>query len=86
MVEYSIPALPAPPGEKDRPFVDVSRVFDYTTPYDRVKNPRGNPHGIKLPNSTAQKSPTESDHEYESRIGSIVTLQMYPKLRSTRYA
>lgn len=65
--------------------IHADRVYAYCKP-DSKANPKGNPHGITLPESVAQRVPGESPDEYERRIGNAMTLAMYPKLQSTRYA
>ena len=65
--------------------IQADRVYAYCKPVGR-DNPKGNSHGITLPESIAQRVPGESPDEYERRIGNAVTLAMYPHLRSTRYA
>jgi hypothetical protein len=55
----------------------LDRVYAYASPQDPRSNPKGNPHGIKLPDSVAQRVIGETPVEYEKRISDEITAAMY---------
>ncbi len=65
----------------DENFILVERVHAYTRPHSG-RNPKGNPHGITLPESIARRRPGESAERYEKRIFDETTFMQYPQLRS----
>lgn len=81
LVQYSAPALPSPDNAHDNA-TKAERIHAYTMPYDKVKNIKGNPHGVRLPDSVAQRQIGESVEWYEKRIATEVTYAMYPWLRN----
>lgn len=80
LVEYNTPALEGPNSTQDN-LTLAERVYSYAFPQDPKKNPKGNPHGVKLPESAAQRVPGESAYDYEKRIAAEITFAMYPQLR-----
>jgi hypothetical protein len=82
LVEFNTPALPAPNNHDAFDNVElVDRVYAYTKPLSPIKNPKGNPHYIKLAENIAQRQGGESAQDYERRIASEVTFAMYPRMR-----
>ena len=81
MVEYSTPALPGPNNAHEN-IATADRIYSYAFPQDKIKNPKGNPHGIKLMENTAQRNVGESINQYETRIANEITLSLYPMLRA----
>lgn len=80
MVDYGTPALTGP-NQTQENLTKADRVYSYTMPHDVKKNPKGNPHGVKLPESVASRVPGESVDDYEKRIATEVTFAMYPHMR-----
>lgn len=80
LVEYNAPRLTGPSSTQEN-LAMAERVYAYTMPQDSKKNPKGNPHGVKLPESAAGRVPGESPLDYERRIASEVTFAMYPHMR-----
>lgn len=75
LLNESAPRLPYPDDESA---TLVERVYAYTRPAS-ARNPKGNPHQIKLPESIALRRQGESAERYEKRIASAVTFAMHPK-------
>lgn len=71
--------LSSPQGDEN--LSKVERVKAYTLPYDKTKNPKGNTHGIRLPDSIADRKMGELADQYEKRIADEITFAMYPNMR-----
>jgi hypothetical protein len=69
-----------PYNAKPHDYDQADRILAYCTPYHSTKNPRGNPHGIFLPDSLTSQRYSESVDDYEVRIGNAMTAAMYPNL------
>ena len=59
----------------------AERVYAYAQPQS-ARNQQGNPHGITLPESIAQRRPGEPADVYEKRIADEITFSLCPKMRS----
>ena len=78
LLNESAPRLPSANGENS---AQAESIYAYTRP-QTVRNPRGNPHGITLPESIASRRQGESAERYEKRIADEVTFARYRKTRS----
>lgn len=84
LVQYNEPMLEGPGGSREDT-ARLDRIFAYTLPFDKTKNPHGNPHHIRLPNAVAQRRVGEHPNNYEIRIANEVTLALYPRLAAGSY-
>ena len=69
LIREAVPLLPGS-AEEDKAMADA--VFAYTKPQSK-HNPKGNPHGVSLPDNTAQRGRGESISAYRLRIACEVT-------------
>lgn len=65
----------------DENFILIERVYAYSRPQS-THNPKGNPHGITLPESIASRKQGEAAERYEKRIADEVSFAKYPKMQS----
>ena len=78
LLDESAPRLPSADGENS---AQAESIYTYTRP-QTIRNPRGNPHGITLPESIAARRQGESAVRYEKRIADEVIFAIYPKMRT----
>ena len=65
----------------DENFILIERAYAYSRPQS-THNPKGNPHGITLPESIASRKQGEAAERYEKRIAYEVTFTKYPNMQS----
>ncbi len=78
LLNESAPRLPSAGGENS---AQAESIYAYTRPHS-TRNPKGNPHGITLPESIASRRQSESVERYEKRIADEVIFAIYPKMRT----
>ena len=69
-------AAPLLPGSAKEDKANADAVLAYAKPQSK-HNPKGNPHGVSLPDSTAKRTHGESIEAYSQRIACAVTRAMH---------
>lgn len=65
----------------DENLILIERVYAYCRP-QTTHNPKGNPHGITVPESVASRKQGEDAERYEKRIAAEVSFAKYPKMQN----
>lgn len=77
LLNESAPRLPSPDGASS---AQAELILAYTRPHS-ARNPKGNSHGIMLPQSIALRKQGESVEHYGKRIADEVSFVLHPQMR-----